>query len=482
MAELLAGDAFLAAAKPRAEVVHGDPCSYAELGERVAAGAASLRAELPPGGLVLLSPAPTSKAIAAYLAVMRAGMVAVPVDPGSGEEKIATILEQAQPAARIGDFGRLTAALAGVPEWQPPRRQEPLAGRPPATPSPDAPALVLYTSGTTAAPKGVVLSHRNLAANTASILAAVPLHRGDVVALVLPLHYSYGLSVLHTTLAAGAQLAPAPDFAIPAECARRLARAGTTVFPGVPFHFNALLDHRTGFDREGMPDLRAAMVAGGAMPTRLVSSFRRRFPDADLHVMYGQTEATARLSSLPPSELTTHPGSIGRGIPGVELTVLRADGTPVAAGEVGEIHARGDNVMRGYLGDAAASAAALGPHGLRTGDLARVDAEGHIYIVGRRSEFAKLRGVRVSLAAVEAALESCSEVAEAVVMAVAGDRGEESLVAEVALDGGAGATDPVHSLQRQLRDLLPSLERPRRIRLVDSIPRTASGKKIRWRN
>ena len=253
------------------------------------------------------------------------------------------------------------------------------------------------------------------------------------------------------------------------------------MFPGVPFQFGALLGRRTGFDQAGLPSLRAAMVAGGAMAPRLVAAFRRHFPDADLHLMYGQTEASARLSALPPDDLAGRCGSIGRGIPGVELAVLGPDGLAVAPGEVGDLYARGENVMRGYLGDAAASAEVLTPWGLRTRDLARVDADGYIYLVGRSSDFAKVRGNRVSLVSLEERIESCSEVSEAVVLSEPDDRDGETLVAEVVLGPSAGPQAQLQSLRSRLRASLPAAERPRQFRVVDSIPRTASGKKIRWR-
>ena len=370
MTELLVSDRFLAAADPGAPVVHGDPLTYGELRERVAASASALRAELPPRANVLLAMAWSSEAIVAYLATMRAGLAAIPIDPGSTRQAVERILGETGAAASIGDFGSLAPLLDRVPTW-PLGTREGGPGSPSPLPEAEAPALVLYTSGTTAAPKGVVLSHGNLAANTASILAAVPMLRSDVVALVLPLHHSYGLSVLHTTLATGAKLAPMPPFAVPSDCVRGLASARATVFPGVPFHFGALLGRPTGFDRNGLPDLRCAMVAGGPMPTRLAAAFAQRFPGVELHVMYGQTEATARLSALPPGELRRHPGSIGRGIPGVELAVLRPNGAEVRPGEIGELYARGENVMRGYLGDETASAEVLTPLGLRT--LARSD-------------------------------------------------------------------------------------------------------------
>src|SRR5215218_5419312 len=208
VAELLAAEGFLAAADPRALVLADGQLNYGELRELVAATAGALAADLPPRSSVLLALEPTPLAIASYLAVLRAGMTAIPIGTGRDGSGVVAILDDARPAARIGDFGSLERNVATVPAWS---RDDTAAAATPPPPEPDAPALVLYTSGTTASPKGVVLSGRNLAANTASILSAAPLHCSDVVALVLSLHHSYGLSVLHTTLSVGARLAPAGD-------------------------------------------------------------------------------------------------------------------------------------------------------------------------------------------------------------------------------------------------------------------------------
>ncbi|HWC49505.1 MAG TPA: class I adenylate-forming enzyme family protein [Solirubrobacterales bacterium] len=477
MAELVAAEGFLAAADPRAPVLANAQLDYGELRKLVAAGAAALAADLPPRSSILLAMEPTPSAIASYLAVLRAGMTAVPIGTGRDGSTVGTIVEDAEPAARIGDFGPLESNLAAVPCWTP---HDGGAAASPPHPEPDAPALILYTSGTTASPKGVVLSQRNLAANTASILAAVSLHGSDVVALVLPLHHSYGLSVLHTALSVGAQLAPGGDFRFPNEGVRRMAAAEVSVFPGVPFHFQALLGRKTGFDSTGMPRLRSALVAAGAMPVRLIATFRHRFPGVELNVMYGQTEGAARLSALPPAELLRRPGSIGRGIPGVELSVRHPDGTHVQGDEVGEIYARGENVMRGYLNDPVATAEVLTPFGLRTRDLGRVDTDGYVYVVGRIGDFAKVRGHRVNLLAVEAAIEACEAVTDAVALCIKNAQGEEEIAAELVLADGAPA-DALTKLRQELRETLPPAERPREIRAVESIPRTASGKKIRWR-
>lgn len=196
--------------------------------------------------------------------------------------------------------------------------------------------------------------------------------------------------------------------------------------------------------------------------------------------MYGQTEATARLSYLAVDQLERRPTSIGRGIPGVELTVRDSSGRLVAPGQVGEVYARGENVMAGYLGDKAATAAVLTPWGLRTHDLATIDEDGYIYLRGRTADFAKIRGVRVSLPEVEALAEELNFVAEALASVEIDPDGNEQIALFVRLDADAIAEEWAQ-LQRVIRRRLPASKRPARVESIDWIPRTASGKKLRRR-
>jgi acyl-CoA synthetase (AMP-forming)/AMP-acid ligase II len=190
--------------------------------------------------------------------------------------------------------------------------------------------------------------------------------------------------------------------------------------------------------------------------------------------MYGQTEATARLSYLPPHKLQDKPGSIGKGIPGVELRVLNENGKPVAPGERGEIYATGANISPGYHDDPEGSAAKFTPHGLRTGDLAVVDEDGYIFIVDRRDDFIKSWGHRISSQEVEAAALRMEKLVSAAAIGVPDDEAGEAVTLFVTARPGAEvAPDEVLAVCRQH---LPKYMMPRSVLVVDALPLNSSGK------
>lgn len=260
-------------------------------------------------------------------------------------------------------------------------------------------AVLLSTSGSTGSPKLVRLSHTNLATNAAAIAEYLQLRPNDRAITSLPLHYCYGLSVLHSHLQVGAAVV-LTELSVVDPCFWETFRdAGVTGLSGVPHTFT-LLD-RVGFDALALPSLRYVTQAGG----RLAPGSVQRYAELghrngwDFFVMYGQTEATARMAYLPPEAARDHPMAVGIPIPG---GALRIDPVPECdAPGHGEIVYQGPNVMMGYAGSAADLA--LGPlvDELRTGDLGRRNADGLIEIVGRRSRFAKLFGLRIDLARLE---------------------------------------------------------------------------------
>lgn len=265
-------------------------------------------------------------------------------------------------------------------------------------------ALLLSTSGSTGSAKVVRLSHANLQTNADAIALALGIRSDDRAITSLPMAYCYGLSVVHSHLTRGASLLLSDASVVDEAFWTAFRRHGATTFAGVPHTFELL--ERIGFDGLDIPSLRYVTQAGGRLAPELVRRYaelgRRR--GWDLHVMYGQTEATARMACLPPHLAADRPSSVGRAIPGgsFDLDLDAGDGT----GEVGELVYRGPNVMLGYAHGPADLAEGRVVHELRTGDLARVDADGLFEVVGRRHRFVKPFGLRIDLDGVERSLRA----------------------------------------------------------------------------
>ncbi len=373
---------------------------------------------------------------------------------------------------------RMAAALADVPWiWIPeagPGNEIPAWDRPVRDAA--AAALLVYTSGSTGVPRGVVQTHENVAANTGAICRYLELTAADRALSILPLFYCYGRSVLQTHLHVGGSVFFDHRFMYPRVVMEALDSEGCTGFAGVPLTFESLR-RQVDVAGLGLRRLRYVTQAGGAMHPETVRWVREAFSPARLFVMYGQTEATARLSYLPPERAEEKAGSIGCGLDNVELRVVDDAGNEVAPGETGELVARGPSITQGYLGAPEESAAILRGGWLWTGDLARRDAEGFFYIVGRSREMLKLAGHRVSALEIEQVLAQHPAVREVAVVGVPDATAGEAAVAFVvrAADVQVDETE----LRRFCRELLPAFKVPRDVHFVDELPRTASGKVAR---
>jgi acyl-CoA synthetase (AMP-forming)/AMP-acid ligase II len=334
-------------------------------------------------------------------------------------------------------------------------------------------ASIIYTSGTTGAPKGVMLSHRNLVSNVRSIVQYLQLGPRDIAAMTLPFYYVYGNSVLHTHLAAGGTVAWSGTLAFPSKVLQSIERYRCTGLPGVPSTFARLvqLDSLGAYD---LGSLRYVTQAGGAMSPALTDKLRAALPGVRIVIMYGQTEASARLAWLPPEDLHRKPGSAGKAIPGVTLAVVDSEGNEVPRGVVGEIVARGDNIMLGYWRAPEETARALRPEGLRTGDLARMDEEGFIYIVGRDSEMIKSGAHRIGPREIEDVVELMPEVAQCAVVGIPDELLGEAIVAFMV--PAAGCEVSAAKVMQTCLKHLPRFKLPAHLRLVQELPRTATGK------
>lgn len=461
----------------------GRSWTYAELREaagRLAAELADL--DLPPGSRVGILGPNSFFWVAAYLAALK-GHVAVPFSDKLSAEEIGRQCAFVGCAAVLLDRRHQRRFAAAFPETLPVVTDEALdSGRPPHWPTtrtgPDDDAALLFTSGTTAAAKAVRITHRNIAANTASIVSYLGLRGDDRMLVVLPFFYCFGLSLLHTHLRVGGSLALCNGFVFPEVALDMVERERCTGFAGVPSSYQLLLRASSFADRE-LPSLRLLQQAGGKLPPVLVEELVAAKPRAQLFVMYGQTEATARLSYLPPDQVLAKPGSIGRGIPGVELRLVDEHGDLVPAGVTGEIIARGDNVSPGYFADPEGSAAKFPGGDLRTGDLAVADEDGYLYVVDRVDDFIKTWGYRVSSQEIEACALRLADLVSAAAVGVPDLEAGEAVALVVTARPGSSVT--AGDVLAFTRAHLPKHMVPTAVRLVDALPLNANGKVVKAR-
>lgn len=264
-------------------------------------------------------------------------------------------------------------------------------------------AMIMFTSGSSGDPKGVMLSDSNLLANTESILNYLPITQDDRALVLLPFYHAFGHSILQTHLLSGATIIVDGNMAFPNTVVDALERNRATSFSSVPEGYYSLLSMSDLRERE-LPHLNYMSVAGGALKPDSVVDVVRGIEPAKFFVMYGQTEASARLSFLPAPLAQTRPDSIGIAIPGVQLRVFDRDGLEAKSGVTGELCARGANVMLGYWNDPQGTQHVLADGWLRTGDLASRDENGFFYVKARKNDLIKVQGFRIHPREVEDAI------------------------------------------------------------------------------
>lgn len=426
--------------------------------------------------------------VVALFAVATAGGVFVPINPQLKPRQVAHILGDSGARALISTADRLVALDTGLPElviavdrpdWQA------LADNHGAI---DAVAIdidmaaILYTSGSTGLPKGVVLSHRNLLVGAQSVSEYLDLRPSDRLLALLPLSFDAGLSQVTTAFASGAT-AVLYNYLLPNDVPRACAEHGITVLTGVPPLWIRLAE--LDWPATARASMRLIANTGGHMPRGVLQRLRAILPNATPFLMYGLTEAF-RSTYLDPTEVDTRIDSIGKAIPNAEILVVRPDGTPCDADEPGELVHRGALVSLGYWNDPARTAerfrpAPGQPFGLPnpelavwSGDIVRRDVDGFLYFVGRRDEMIKTSGYRVSPTEIEDVLYASGLVGEAAALGVPHAVLGQAVVIVVA--PAAGGSIDLAAVAAMLKRELPSYMVPQSVEVRPSLPRNANGK------
>jgi long-chain acyl-CoA synthetase len=398
----------------------------------------------------------------------------------------AAVLEEARPGLpRVRRFVRLPGAgeeapppgwAVGLTPWLAAGAQAPPpegAGRADAA----APFQLLYTSGTTGAPKGALISHRAKIAQGTTHALNLGLLPGDRVLGALPLSHQFAQWLLFASVPiAGATVVALPAFD-PRACWEALATRAITHLPAVPTMLYRLLDAAPA-EGAAAPSLRCIVYGGAAIDPARIPALRARFPGVRLFQGFGQTE-TGYCLGLLDGDHERRPESLGRPDPFSEVRLLDECGREVAPGEVGEIVARTPYLMNGYHEDPAGTAAyfAFGERWGRTGDLAVRDGEGYFSLVGRRDDLVVSGGVNLYPAEVEGVLRTHPAVADAAVFGVPDAEWGEALVAAVVCRPGASPPPGLpEALEAHCRAVLAGFKCPRRFWLLDAFPRTPSGK------
>lgn len=443
------------------------------------------------GDRVVLALPNSREWVSALFGISRVGAIAVPVNPKVGLAACQSTVRRCEPALVIAEIRRGATDRQGVvlvgshvyASWSEVKGAEPFTewlsskslGSEPAAPvSEDKPALLLFTSGSTAEPRGVLLSHRNVISNARAVAQFLGLTSNERAMVVLPFSYVYGFSVLLTHMLCGATVVVDNRFAFPDVVLDAMMRQGATSLAGVPSTYTILLS-RPKFRELDWSHVRYVTQAGGALAPRFLRQLREVLPSSvHIYVMYGQTEAGPRLTYLHPDDLMARLGSVGKPIPGVQIRIVRPDGTVAPARQVGEVVASGPGVMLGYWRDEAATAQALRDGWLYTGDLGWMDEDNYLYIEGRKDFMVKTRGIRANPAQCEEVLLRLNGVREVAVVGMPDTMHGEALWAFIVADGMEKITRP--AVLEHCRRHLPAYLVPTEIRFVSDIPKDVSGK------
>lgn len=429
-------------------------------------------------GPLAIAAANSPEYVAAMLGAIGSGRPVAELNPLEPPARLLEILARLRPAAFFTTLD--PAHFAGLPcPVFSPEQIEPLFGLsepaplpPPSAVDPGSVACIVFTSGTTGAPKGVMLTHANLQAVGEAILDYLPLGPSDRYALILPLFHTYGKSVVLTTLRSGGCVVFDDGFQDLPAFTRRLTENRITALSGVPYHINMLL-RRSPLAAADLSALRLVTISGSHLAPESLKDLARRLPGARVFYMYGLTESSTRACALPPERIEDKTGSVGRPISGLSIRIAAEDGRPLPPTQVGEVLLQGPNIMAGYFQDEELTSRVLRDGWLHTGDLGYLDEDGFLFLVGRKNDLIKCAGERISALEIEEVLSSHPGVLEATVAGV-----EHPVLGE-AVQAWVVRRDPrltEEDLRTHCAKRLTHHKIPRTWVFLGALPRTPSGK------
>jgi acyl-CoA ligase (AMP-forming) (exosortase A-associated) len=477
------------AADAPALVLRDRVLSYKDLSSRVALLAGWLRAQVEqPGGRVASWAAKGELTCLLPLAAARAGLVHVPINPLLKRAQVAHILGDSGASLLVANESRLrTLEPEDVPArcvmadeqavWRGAEFEN--ASLPPSSADPNTLVAILYTSGSTGLPKGVMLSHANLWLGAVSVAHYLKLKSDDVVLAVLPLSFDYGQNQLLSAWYAGASVAPL-DYLAPRDVIKACAKHQVTTLAAVPPLWLQLVEPE--WPAEAVAAMRRLTNSGGALTAELVRKLRTLFPKADLYPMYGLTEAF-RSTYLDPALVDAHPTSMGKAIPFAEVMVIGDNGHQVEPGEEGELVHAGPLVAQGYWQDAERTAERFKPApaesryggtAVWSGDRVRQDPDGLLHFLGRRDGMIKSAGNRISPQEIEQVALASGLVVDAVALGIPDPKLGQKVVLAVSATSAGGEVRS--ALEEALKRALPNFMQPQEIRWLGEFPLNPNGK------
>jgi long-chain acyl-CoA synthetase len=429
------------------------------------------------------------EAVAGIFAVLKAGGVFSPINPSTKADKLAYVIDNCRASAILAQE-RVLGVVEQAQSQCPSLKFRMIAERdfsptleceaaPPATPGIDIDlCMLVYTSGSTGFPKGVMMTHQNVVAAATSITTYLENAADDVILNVLPISFDYGLYQVLMAMKVGATLVLEKSFAFPQAIFNRMKEEKVTGLPLVPTMAALILGMKDLKPGE-FPHLRYLTNTAAALPPAHIMRLQELFPTSRIYSMYGLTECK-RCTYLPPAELKNRPSSVGIAIPGTEAYVVDDTGNRMKPGETGELVIRGGHVMKGYWENQEATDKALKPgpfpweRVLHTGDLFRTDDEGFLYFVGRKDDIIKSRGEKVSPKEVENVLYALPGIREAAVVGTPDPILGMAIKAVVALEQGSDLTEQniIRHCAKHLEDFMV----PKIVEFRDELPKTDSGK------